>query len=123
MFQDRNFPNTLSEMRRVAEESQRFPQQEVPPRQHEKERVIRAFQEIERTLRDSGESLDRDLMPESLDRNWQQMMMLYQERHQIIQEEIARLVYPIVLYLNEVHLLILSCPKTFLNFHVHFFLI
>ena len=30
-------------------------------------------------------------MPESLDRNWQQMMMLYQERHQIIQDEIARL--------------------------------
>ena len=77
-------------MRRVAEESQRFPQQEVPPRQHEKERVIRAYQDIERTLRDSGESLDRDLMPESLDRNWQQMMMLYQERHQIIQDEIAR---------------------------------
>ena len=91
IMQDRNFPNTLSEMRRVAEESQRFPQQEVPPRQHEKERVIRAYQEIERTLRDSGESLDRDLMPESLDRNWQQMMMLYQERHQIIQDEIARL--------------------------------
>ena len=47
-------------------------------------------EDIERTLRDSGESLDRDLMPESLDRNWQQMMMLYQERHQIIQDEIAR---------------------------------
>ena len=90
VFQDRNFPNTLSEMRRVFEESQRFPQQDVPPRQHEKERVIRAYQDIERTLRDSGESLDRDLMPESLDRNWNQMMMLHQERHQIIQEEIAR---------------------------------
>ena len=90
LLKDRNFPNTLSEMRRVFEESTRFPQQDVPPRQHEKERVIRAFQEIERTLRDSGESLDRDLMPESLDRNWSQMMMLYQERHQIIQEEIAR---------------------------------
>ena len=81
----RNFIFTVTE-------SQQFPQQEVPPRQHEKERVIRAFQEIERTLRDSGESLDRDLMPESLDRNWQQMMMLYEERHQIIQDEIARLV-------------------------------
>ena len=90
IFQDRNFPNMLSEMRRVFEESQRFPQQDVPPRQHEKERVIRAYQDIERTLRDSGESLDRDLMPESLDRNWNQMMMLHQERHQIIQEEIAR---------------------------------
>merc|ERR1712061_37129 len=39
IMQDRNFPNTLSGMRRVFEESQRFPQQDVPPRQHEKERV------------------------------------------------------------------------------------
>ena len=81
----------MSEIRRVADESERFRVQDVPPRQHEKERVIRAFQEIERTLRDSGESIDRDLMPESLDRNWSQMMMLYQERHQIILDEIARL--------------------------------
>ena len=88
--QERNFPNTLSDMRRVFEESTSFPQRDVPPRQHEKEKVIRAFQEIERTLRDSGEALDRDLMPESLDRIWSQVMMLYQERHQIIQEEIAR---------------------------------
>ena len=79
-------------MRRVADESQRFRVEDVPPRLHEKERVIRAFQEVERILRDSGESLDRDLMPESLDRNWNQLMMLYQERDQIIQDEIARLV-------------------------------
>ena len=90
LCQDRNFPNTLSEMRRVADESQRFRVEDVPPRLHEKERVIRAFQEVERILRDSGESLDRDLMPESLDRNWNQLMMLYQERDQIIQDEIAR---------------------------------
>ena len=77
-------------MRRVADESQRFRVEDVPPRLHEKERVIRAFQEVERILRDSGESLDRDLMPESLDRNWNQLMMLYQERDQIIQDEIAR---------------------------------
>ena len=77
-------------MRRVADESQRFRVEDVPPRLHEKERVIRAFQEVERILRESGESLDRDLMPESLDRNWNQLMMLYQERDQINQDEIAR---------------------------------
>lgn len=35
--------------------------------------------------------MDRDLHPESLDRSWNQLMMLYQERDQIIQEEIVRL--------------------------------
>ena len=89
-MQDRNFPNTLSEMRRVADESKRFRVEDVPPRLHEKERVIHAFREIERHLADSGETIDRDLMPEALERNWNQLMMLYQERDQIIQDEIAR---------------------------------
>ena len=35
--------------------------------------------------------LDRDLHPESLDRSWNQLMMAYKERDQMIHEEIARL--------------------------------
>ena len=56
-FQDRNFPNTLIEMKRLAEESQRFRVEDVPPRLHEKERVAHSFREIEKQLRDSGEQL------------------------------------------------------------------
>lgn len=92
VMQDRNFPNTLVEMRRLAEESQRFRTEDVPPRLHEKERVVHAFRDIERHLRDSGESIDRELHPESLERNWKQLMMLYQERDQMIHDEIKRLV-------------------------------
>ena len=65
-------------MRRVADESKRFRSEDVPPRMHEKERVTHAFREIERYLQDSGESLDRDLHPDALDRSWNQLMMLYQ---------------------------------------------
>ncbi len=92
-MQDRNFPNTLVEMRRLAEESQRFRTEDVPPRLHEKERVVHAFRDLERHLRDSGESIDRELHPESLERNWKQLMMLYQERDQMIHDEIKRLVF------------------------------
>ena len=90
-MQDRNFPNTLIEMKRLAEDSQRFRVEDVPPRLHEKERVAHAFREIEKMLRDSGEQLDRDLHPESLDRSWNQLMMAYKERDQMIHDEIARL--------------------------------
>ncbi len=87
--QDRNFPNTLIEMRRLAESSQRFRVEDVPPRLHEKERVTHAFREIERALREShgagGEGIDRDLHPDALDRSWDQLMGLYQERDQMIQ--------------------------------------
>ena len=46
LFQDRNFPNTLIEMKRLAEDSQRFRVEDVPPRLHEKERVAAAFRDI-----------------------------------------------------------------------------
>jgi dystonin len=91
LLQDRNFPNTLIEMKRLAEESQRFRVEDVPPRLHEKERVSHSFRDIERQLRDSGEQIDRDLHPESLDRSWNQLMMVYKERDQMIHDEIARL--------------------------------
>ena len=44
-------------MKRLAEESQRFRVEDVPPRLHEKERVAHSFREIEKQLRDSGEQL------------------------------------------------------------------
>lgn len=78
-------------MKRLADESQRFRVEDVPPRLHEKERVAQAFRDIERQLRDSGEKIDRDLHPESLDSSWNQLMMCYKERDQMIHEEIARL--------------------------------
>ncbi len=82
-------------MRRLAESSQRFRVEDVPPRLHEKERVTHAFRDIERALREShgsgGEGIDRDLHPDALERSWNQLMGLYQERDQMIQDEIARL--------------------------------
>ena len=62
-------------------------------RLHEKERVIHTFREIERYLKDSGETVDRDLLPESIERTWNQLMVVYEERDHIIREEIARCVY------------------------------
>jgi hypothetical protein len=59
-------------------------------RLHEKEKVIHTFREIERFLKDSGENVDRDLQPDNLERTWNQLMMVYEERDHIIHEEIAR---------------------------------
>ena len=77
-LQDRNFPNTLIEMKRLAEESNRFRVEDVPPRLHEKEKIMSAFRDLERQMRDANYEMDRELHPESLERNWSQLMMLYQ---------------------------------------------
>lgn len=77
-------------MHRLADSSRRFRVEDVPPRLHEKERIIHAFRDIERNLRESGGSIERELHPDNLERNWSQLMTLYQERDQMIHDEIAR---------------------------------
>jgi dystonin len=74
----------------LAENSQRFRVEDVPPRLHEKERISHEFRSIERFLQDSEERLDANLHPEAIDKNWNQLMMLYQERDQMIHDEIKR---------------------------------
>ena len=91
MLQDRNFPNTLIEMKRLAEESNRFKVEDIPPRLREKEKLFAVFRDLERQMQQMNFELDRDLYPDNIERSWSQLMMLFQERDQMIHEEIARL--------------------------------
>merc|ERR1711971_510814 len=91
IMQDRNFPNTLIEMKRLLEESNRFRQEDIPPRLREKEKLFAVFKDLERQMRDMNFDLDRDLYPDNIERSWSQLMMLCQEREQMIIQEIERL--------------------------------
>ena len=77
-FQDRNFPNTLIEMKRLAEESARFRQEDIPPRLREKEKLFSVFKDLERQMSQMNFELDRDLYPDNIERSWTQLMMLLQ---------------------------------------------
>ena len=46
-MQDRNFPNTLIEVKKLAQESNRFRTEEVPLRQRGKQHIIRIFKDVE----------------------------------------------------------------------------
>jgi dystonin len=91
IMQDRNFPNNLNEMKQLAEDSNRFRVQDLPPRLKEKEKLFSVFRELERQMKDANFEMDRELYPENIERSWSHLMMLYQERDQLIQEEIVRL--------------------------------
>ena len=100
-------------MKRLAEDSARFRQEDVPPRSamhkfpfvplihffliymhisvnpfsknifnrlREKEKLFAVFRDIERQMKDSNFELERDLYPENMERNWSQLMMLFQVR-------------------------------------------
>ena len=65
-------------MRRLSEESNRFRVEDVPPRLHDKEKVMAAFRDLERQMRDANYEMDRDLHPDNIERSWSQLMMLFQ---------------------------------------------
>jgi hypothetical protein len=45
---------------------------------NEKEKLFAAFREMERQMRDANFDLDRELHPDSIERSWSQLMMLFQ---------------------------------------------
>ena len=52
----------------------------VSKRLREKEKLFAVFRDIERQMKDSNFELERDLYPENMERNWSQLMMLFQVR-------------------------------------------
>ncbi|XP_046442948.1 microtubule-actin cross-linking factor 1-like isoform X3 [Daphnia pulex] len=91
LMQDRNFPNTLIEVKKLALESNRFRTDEVPPRLREKQHITRLYKDIEKFLEETEEKLEPELRPDVLERNWNQLLLLHQERDAAIHKEMERL--------------------------------
>ncbi|XP_043207067.1 microtubule-actin cross-linking factor 1-like isoform X6 [Amphibalanus amphitrite] len=86
------FPASVPELRELHAQSKAFKTRDVPPKQQEMTRLLRLYQDLERSHHDLGKM---DLPPEQhislLDRNWGLMMKTYQERHALIEEEMTRM--------------------------------
>ncbi|XP_059350791.1 microtubule-actin cross-linking factor 1, isoforms 1/2/3/4/5-like isoform X3 [Daphnia carinata] len=91
LMQDRTFPNTLIEVKKLALESNRFRTDEVPPRLREKQHITRLYKDIEKFLEETEEKLEPELRPDVLERNWNQLLALHQERDAAIHKEMERL--------------------------------
>ncbi|XP_037076958.1 plectin-like [Pollicipes pollicipes] len=91
-MQERSLPPSLPELRDLHAQSKAFKTHEMPPKQQEMGRLLRLYQDLERSHHDLGKM---DLPPELhislLDRNWGIMMKTYQERHQQIEDELSRM--------------------------------
>lgn len=91
-MEDRNFPPTLIEMKKLATESSRFRTDEIPPRQKDKNYCAQLFKDLEKYFRSIGEvDVEPELHMDNIERNWQRLMVAYQERDRHIHEEIKRL--------------------------------
>lgn len=92
LMQDRSFPNTLIEMKKLAAESSRFRTDEIPPRQRDKNYLSQLYHELDKFFTSIGEiDVEPELRIDNIERNWQKLMVAYQERDRQILEEVKRM--------------------------------
>ncbi|XP_072947997.1 microtubule-actin cross-linking factor 1 isoform X8 [Epargyreus clarus] len=92
LMQDRAFPSTLIEMKKLLSESTRFRNEEVPLRQREKVKLFHQYMELEKYFESVGEcEVEPTLRPEALEQAWSRLLMAQQERERDLADEIRRL--------------------------------
>ena len=93
VMQDYTFPNNIVEMRKVESESARFRNEEVPPRQRDKQRLHHLYKDVEKYFETTGTAIDveHSLQLQSIESNWNTLMVMYEEREKSLIEETKRL--------------------------------
>lgn len=92
VMQDRTFPNTLIELKKLAAESSRFRTDEVPNRQRDKQRLAHIWRDLDKYFESIGEvDVEPELRIDSLEKHWTKLMVSYQERDHAILDELKRL--------------------------------
>lgn len=90
--QDRSFPPTLIEMKKLAIESSRFRTEEIPPRHRDKQHLNQLFRDLDKYFKAIGEvEIEQELHIEKIEKHWSRLMVAYQERDKHIMEEMKRL--------------------------------
>nr|XP_016942965.1 dystonin isoform X35 [Drosophila suzukii] len=91
-LQERSFPPTLIEMKRLLSDLQRFRSEEVSARKREKSKLIQIYKELERYFETVGEvDVEAELRPDAIEKAWYRMNTALQDREVILQQEIERL--------------------------------
>lgn len=88
---DRNFPPTLEEMKRVQAETHRFRSEEVPPRHSDKELLVKSYQEIFKMAMTLPIRIEDDIKVESIEKKWTKVMQAYQKRDRDIKSYMSSL--------------------------------
>lgn len=92
LLQERTFPQTLIELKRLHNDLNRFRNEEVPPRQRDKQNLIKVYKELEKYFESVKENeIEPELRPESLEKAWHRLQSAITDRDTILQQEIQRL--------------------------------
>ncbi|XP_061509868.1 dystonin isoform X25 [Anopheles gambiae] len=92
LLQERAFPTTLIELKRLLTDLNRFRTEEVPPRQRDKQHLFSIYKELEKYFESIGEvDVETELRPEALEKAWHRLMSALADRDSILQQEVQRL--------------------------------
>ncbi|XP_055855331.1 dystonin isoform X50 [Episyrphus balteatus] len=91
-LQERSFPSTLIEMKRLLSDLNRFRTDEVAPRKREKTKLVQIYKELERYFESIGEiEVEPELRPDSIEKVWYRLQTALADRDHILQQEVERL--------------------------------
>ena len=81
LLQERAFPTTLIELKRLLTDLNRFRTEEVPPRQRDKQHLFSIYKELEKYFESIGEvDVETELRPEALEKAWHRLMSALADR-------------------------------------------
>ena len=92
-LRDRNWPNTLQELKMLQTDLDRFRQDEIPSRISEKQRLAHTWRDVSRMALELSNPihLDHEISSDNIEILWNRMMAASQEREQALLDELHEL--------------------------------
>ncbi|XP_013790928.1 plectin-like, partial [Limulus polyphemus] len=91
-LQDHTFPCTLVEVKALLVENNKLRVTDIPPKLHDKQKLFHLYTLLQNTFRETGSvDIETELQFDTIEKNWNQLMLALQTRDQAIRDEISRL--------------------------------
>ncbi|XP_013793425.1 plectin-like, partial [Limulus polyphemus] len=89
-LQDRTFKNTLVELKALLAECNRFRTEDIPPKLHDKQKISSLHRELQQLFQgESSLHIEPELKINTIESNWNQLMIALQDKDQAIHDEIS----------------------------------
>lgn len=89
-LEDRRFPKSIPELKKLRDDNERWRVEEVPPKQHDKSRLASVARDIYKMAQDVNVKIDPDLHIDNIDYHWDRMLDAHKARALALNDEIQK---------------------------------
>lgn len=89
-LEDRRFPKSIPELKKLRDDNERWRVEEVPPKQHDKSRLASVSRDIYKMAQDVNVKIDPDLHIDNIDYHWDRMLDAHKARALALNDEIQK---------------------------------